>query len=95
MPKRKVITIPNWMLNLGIKGMEKKLRDVKPGHEGGLYMAKFSDIQGAETYIDKSLGCIPLGVEEDDIETAIGDSIRLSAEVIDGKLKNVVEMKGE
>jgi len=93
MPGRKVITIPAWMLNLGIKSMEKKLR--KPGAEGGLYMPKFSDIQCAETFIDKSLGCVPLGVEEDDIEAAIGDSIRLSVDMLDGKVKNAVAMKGE
>lgn len=93
MPGRKVITIPNWMLNLGIKSMEKKLRE--DGSEGGIYMPKFADIQGAETYIDKSLGCVPLGVQDDDIETAIGESIRLSADVLDGKVKNLVSMKGE
>ena len=93
LPKRKVITIPAWMLNMGIKSMEKKLR--KPGAEGGIYMPKFSDIQCAETFIDKSLGCEPLGVEEDDIKKAIEDSIHLSMDVVDGKFKNIVAMKGE
>ena len=93
MPKRKVITIPVWMLQLGMKSMEKKLR--KPGAEGGLYMPKFPDIQAAETFIDKSLGSIPLGVKEDDIEAAIAESIRQSADVMDGKVKNVIGMKGE
>jgi len=93
MPKRKVITIAKWMLDMGIKSVEKKLR--KPGAEGGLYMPKFSDLQCAETFIDKSLGCVPLGVEEDDIEAAIGDSIHLAIDVLDGKVKNVVAMKGE
>jgi len=60
-----------------------------------IYLPKFADLQGAETYIDKTLGCVPLGVEDDDIETAIGDSIRLSVDVLDGKVKNVVGMKGE
>jgi len=78
---------------MGIKSMEKKLR--KPGAEGGLYMPKFSDIQCAEAFIDKSQGCVPLGVEEDDIDAAIGDSIRVSMDVMDGKVKNVVAMKGE
>ena len=90
---RLFITIPDWMLKLGIKSMEKKLR--KPGAEGGLYMPKFADIQCAETYIDKNLGCIPLGVQEDDIDSAIGESIHLAMDVIDGKAKNVVAMKGE
>ena len=92
-PKRKIITIPVWMLQLGMKSMEKKLR--KPGAEGGLYMPKFPDIQAAETFIDKSLGSVPLGVKEDNIEAAIEESIRLSMDVMDGKFKNVVGMKGE
>jgi nucleoside-diphosphate-sugar epimerase len=93
MPKRKVITIPNWMLNIGIKFMEKNIRGVEG--EGGICLSRFSDIQGAETYIDKSLGCIPLGVKDDNIEEAIGESIRLSADVLDGKIKNISGMKGE
>jgi nucleoside-diphosphate-sugar epimerase len=90
---RKVITIPTWMLNMGIKSMEKKLR--KPGAEGGLYMPKFSDIQCADTFIDKSQGCVPLGVQDDDIDAAIGESIKLAMDVVNGKIKNVVAMKGE
>ena len=93
MPNRKVITIPNWLMTLGIKAVEKKIRAGEG--EGGLYMPKFADLQGAETFIDKELGCIPLGVQEDDIETAIGESIRLSVDVLDGKAKNIVGMKGE
>jgi hypothetical protein len=62
---------------------------------GGTGLSKFSDIQGAQTYIDRSLGCTPLGVKDDDIEKAIGDSIRLSADVLDGKIKNITGMKGE
>ena len=113
MPNRKVITIPDWMLRLGMKSMEKKLR--KPGAdpsarasgqsitslkepmrstEGGLYMPKFPDIQCAYTYIDKSLGCVPLGVEDDDIDSAIGESIRLSMDIMDNKIKNYATMAG-
>ncbi|MCL2831977.1 MAG: NAD-dependent epimerase/dehydratase family protein [Treponema sp.] len=93
MPKRRVITIPDWMLKLGMKGMEKQLR--KPGAEGGLYMPKFPDIQCAQTYVDKALGCVPLGVEDDDIDAAIGESIRLAADILDGKIKNYATMIGE
>jgi nucleoside-diphosphate-sugar epimerase len=93
MPGRKIITIPNWMLTLGMKFMEKKLRN--PDTEGGMYMPKFADIQSAECYIDKSLGCVPLGVEDDDIKTAIAESIKLSVDVLDGKIDNLVRMRGE
>jgi len=99
MPGRKIITIPNWLLNIGIKFMEKNLRSSEDEGgvetESGIYLPKFSDIQGTETYIDKSLGCVPLGVKDDDIEAAIGESIRMSVDVLDGKIKNVIGMKGE
>jgi len=93
MPGRKIITIPNWMLTLGMKFMEKKIRNTDT--EGGMYMPKFAEIQSAECYIDKSLGCVPLGVEDDNITSAIRDSIQLSVDVLDGKVKNMVRMRGE
>ncbi|MCL2128270.1 MAG: nucleoside-diphosphate sugar epimerase, partial [Treponema sp.] len=93
MPNRKVITIPNWLFNLGIKSVESRLR--VPGSEGGLYMPKFAELQSSETFVDKSLGCVPLGVQDDDLETAIGESVRMAADVLDGKVKNVIGMKGE
>jgi len=92
-PGRKVVTIPNWLLNLGIKTMEKKIRGEEG--EGGLYLPKFAEIQSAQTFIDKSLACVPLGVEEDDIEAAIGESIRMATDVLDGKIKNAIGMRGE
>jgi len=93
MPGRKIITIPNWLLTLGMKFMEKKIRDTNT--EGGMYMPKFAEIQSAECYIDKSLGCEPLGVEDDNITSAIKESILLSMDVLDGKVKNLIRMRGE
>jgi len=99
MPGRMIITIPNWLLNFGIKFMEKQIRGEEGEGgvetEGGICLSKFSDIQSAECYIDRTLACIPLGVEDDDIEKAIGESIRLSVDVLDGKVQNIVVMKGE
>ena len=95
LPGRKVITIPNWLLNLGIRSMEKKIRGEEKGTEGGILLSKFSDIQSAETYLDRSLAIDPLGVQDDDIEAAIGDSIRYSIDVLDGNVKDIIGMKGE
>jgi len=97
MQNRKIITIPNWLLNMGIKFMEKNIRgnDHSEDTEGGICLSKFSDIQGAETFIDRALGCDILGVEDDDIEKAIGESIRMSVDVLDGKIKNVIGMISE
>ena len=62
--------------------------------EGGLYMLRLCDIQYGELYIDKNLGSVPLGVTEDDIAAAIGDSMKLCADILDGKAKTI-GMKGE
>lgn len=62
--------------------------------EGGLYMSRLCDIQYGELYIDKNLGSVPLGVTEDDIDAAIGDSMKLCADILDGKAKTI-GMKGE
>ncbi|MDR3019451.1 MAG: NAD(P)-dependent oxidoreductase [Treponema sp.] len=82
MPGKKVITIPKWLLNLGIKYIEKKRKEARGNNECGIFLPKFSGLLSAETYIDRTHGCIPLGVKDDDIERAIGESIRYSAAFI-------------
>ena len=91
-PDKKIVTIPNWMYALGGKQIMKQQR--KAGHEGGLNMVKFTDIMCTNTFIDKSLGCEPLGVQPDDIDAAIGQSIQLCLEILDGKTQTI-GMKGE
>lgn len=91
-PDKKIITIPNWMYAIGGRKIMKQQKAA--GHEGGLNMVKFTDLQCANLFIDKSLGCEPLGVGPDDIDAAIGDSIRLCLDVLDGKTQTI-GMKGE
>ncbi len=91
-PDKKIITIPNWMFALGVRKIKKQQEAA--GHEGGLDLKKFPELQSAYQFIDKSLGCGPLGVEPDDIDTAIGDSVRLCLDVLSGK-QEAIEMKGE
>lgn len=91
-PDKKIVTIPNWMYALGGRQIMKQQK--KAGHQGGLNMVKFTDVMCAETFIDKSLGCEPLGVRPDDIDAAIGQSIRLCLDLLDGKSK-AIDMKGE
>lgn len=91
-PEKKVITIPDWMYGLGAKQLMRQQK--KQGIEGGLRMDKFTEMQCSELFIDKSLGCIRLGVTEDDLDKAIGDSMRLCADILDGK-SQAIGMKGE
>ncbi len=53
-----------------------------------------SDLQCSNLFIDKSLGCEKLGVQPDDIDAAIGDSIRLCMDIVNNKVETL-GMKGE
>lgn len=91
MPRRRVITVPRWMFTLSAWFIRRGQR--KNNIEGGLDLVRFSEIMAADTYIDKSLGCEPLGVTEDDIDAAIGSSVRQSLQALDGGAE-MVDMKG-
>lgn len=91
-PNRKIITIPNWMYAIGGKKLMKEQK--KNNIEGGLHMVKFTALQCSNLFIDKNLGCEQLHVEADDIDSAIGDSIKLCLEVLDGKAQTIT-MRGE
>ena len=91
-PDKKIITIPNWMYAIGGRGIMKDQK--KQGIQGGLHMVKFTDIMCTNLFIDKSEGCDFLGVTDDDIDAAIGDSILLCKDIIEKKTQ-VLGMKGE
>ncbi len=91
-PDKRIVTIPKWMYVLASKKLMKE--QLAKGHEPGLHMVKFADLMCSELFIGKSLGCDPLGVSHDNIDGAIGESIRLCLEVLDGRT-NVIDMKGE
>ena len=92
-PNKKIVTIPDWMYALG--GLQIMQDYKKRGIQGGLHMVKFAKIQCNWLYIDKSLGCDFLGVEPDDIDAAIADSVQLCIDILDNKAGNIVAMKGE
>ncbi len=91
-PDRKIITIPKFLYAMAGKGMVKKQKE--EGIEAGLLMTKFADIMCSNLFIDKSLGCDLLGVTPDDIDAAIGDSIKLCVDILDNNAETVA-MKGE
>lgn len=92
-PDKGVKTIPDWMYTIG--GIKIMMDFKKRGIDSGLDMIKYTKIQCSELFIDKSLGCEPLGVQEDDIDAAIGESIKLCVDILDKKTTDVVDMKGE
>jgi len=86
-PERLVITVPNWLIKPEIKYIENILREDIEKIKSRFYVPKILDILSAQTYIDRIHGCNPLGVKDDDIEGAIGETIRLSVEYLDKKLR--------
>ena len=91
-PDKKIVTIPNWMYAIGGRGIMKDQK--KKGIQGGLHMVRFTDIMCSNLFISKDEGCAELGVEDDDIDAAIGESILLCRDVIENKT-SVIGMKGE
>lgn len=91
-PGKKIITIPDFLFAMNAKQIDRKRREA--GTEGGLLMSKFVAMQTAELFIDRTEACLPLGVTDDDIDAAIGESVELSLDVL-MKKANVIDMKGE
>jgi dihydroflavonol-4-reductase len=91
-PGKRIRTIPDWMFSLGTRKVQRQQRAA--GHEGGLNLSKFTALQCSNQFVDKSLGAEPLGVQPDDIDAAIGESIRLCVDVLDGRTESI-GMRGE
>ena len=91
-PDKKIITIPDWMFKLGCIAIKKKQE--RNGIQGGLDMVRFTDVMCTNLFIDKEEGCEALGVRDDDIDAAIGDSVLLCKDIIENKTQTL-GMKGE
>lgn len=91
-PHRKIITVPTFLVRLAFKNLKKSYQ--KKNIEPGLEPIAFTNIMTAETFIDKAIIRDELGVEDDDIDTAIGESVKQSMAALKGK-QHFVEMKPE
>lgn len=90
-PNRKIIHIAKWMFEMYGKTMMKKYAE--RGTDPGINAVRLADIMCMNTFIDKKWA-VSLGVTEDDIKSAIFDSVKLSVDAFTGAQK-LVEMKGE
>lgn len=91
MHNRKIVGVPPWMMKMG---MYKIVKDYKNrGIESGMDPLQLPYIMDYDLFIDNKY-CLELGVEEDDIESAITDSIRVSEASYSGKVE-LLDMKGE
>ncbi|MBO4338541.1 MAG: NAD-dependent epimerase/dehydratase family protein [Clostridia bacterium] len=88
---RKIVGIPPWMMKMG---MGKIVKDYKErGIESGMDPLQLPYIMDIDLFIDRQY-CLDLGVEEDDIVSAITDSIKVSVASYEGTVK-LLDMKGE
>lgn len=88
---RKIISVAPWMMRMGLGGVKKEY--AAKGIESGIDVDGLADIMDINLFIDRRYS-LELGATEDDIETAITDSIKVSQAVYDGTAK-LLEMKGE
>lgn len=88
---RKIVSVPPWMMKMG---MTKVVKDYKKrGIDSGMDPYNLPDIMDLNLFIDKKYS-EELGATEDDIKSAIYDSIKVSVASYEGKVK-LLEMKGE
>ena len=88
---RKIISVAPWMMRMGLGGVKKEY--AAKGIESGIDVDGLADIMGLNLFIDDKYSK-ELGATEDDIKSAIFDSIKVSQAVFDGKAK-LLGMKGE
>jgi nucleoside-diphosphate-sugar epimerase len=88
---RKIVGVPPWMMKMG---MIKVVKDYKKrGIDSGMDPYGLPEIMDIDLFINPQY-TKDLGVEEDDIEEAITDSIKVSVASYNGTVK-LLEMKGE
>lgn len=92
MPYKKIVTIPTFIYKISSYFLRKKYE--KKGLEPGLDPVDFVEIMTAETYISGKTIKEKLGVAEDNIDAAIGESVKLCMEIKKGG-KDIITMKAE
>ena len=90
-PSRGIINIPKWSFKVFGLYMRKQYKD--KGVQGGIDPVGLAEIMCRNTFIDKKW-CVELGVTEDDIKSAIFDSVKLSVDAFNGT-QELLDMKGE
>lgn len=90
-PDRKIINITHWMFQMFGYHMRSEYK--KKNVDGGIDPVGLADIMCMNTFIDNKWSK-QLGVTDDDIKSAIFDSVKLSVDAYKGNA-NLVGMKGE
>lgn len=86
-PDKKIRTIPRWVYTAGGRRLMKVQK--RNNRESGLHMVKFTELQCADKYVDPALGSELLGVEPDDYDKAIKETVKQCRRILDRKEKAV------
>ena len=89
-PNRKIIGVPGWMMRMGTGKIVKEYKE--KGIESGIDVNYLPYIMNINLFIDNKYAKA-LGVQEDDIKSAIFDSIKVSTACCDGTAK-LIGMRG-
>ena len=91
-PHKNIVTIPAGDYIESMKAFAEKQNRTEV--EPGLDTAEFAKIFTKNLFIDKGTIVNQFDVQEDDIDKAIGESVQLSLDILDGKT-DAVDMKAE
>jgi nucleoside-diphosphate-sugar epimerase len=71
---KKLKKIPKWLIKIVFRRITKA--EVASGHESGADHVRMADIYYRNTFIDPKIAGDALGVEKDDFEAALGETVR-------------------
>ena len=91
-PDKEIITVPAEGYIESMKAVAEKQKTA--GIEAGLNTAEFAKIFTKNLFIDKETIVEHFNVQPDDIDKAIGESVQLSLDILEGKT-DAVDMKAE
>lgn len=89
-PNKRIVSIPKWLYKIFLSRYKRAYR--KKGIESGLDFKGLAEIMTRKAYIDNTYIKKVLKVQEDDLDKAIGESVKLSLEILENN-KKVVDMK--
>lgn len=89
-PDKKIVTVPRFLFRLQTRRImaEKRRQNLEPG----LDLVTYADFMTAKTFISREISEKTLGVQDDDLDEAIGQSVRLCLDIIQGRAA-VIGMK--
>lgn len=82
-PRWRVVTVPVPVFSVFSQIRDRVIR--AKGFEPGLVGWKLAELMSQRTYIDAAEGSVPLGVTHDDVDAAIGESVRASLDALAGR----------